>query len=179
MKYLPLTTLAATLAFASASAFADQANSSFLFQSNNGADGAGTIEVEETMSIQSGFAIPWRLPFSYNSVHIGNPDLVEALPGPTDRDIIVTGKKAGVTNLLFLDTQNVVANLNVVIRTEKGPKGIVHMHTRPGNVHAFFAYECIPGCVKIEDKNEGTERVPTIVAPVIVQTGSPTNIIPK
>jgi hypothetical protein len=79
----------------------------------------------------------------------------------SDKDVVITAKAAGSEQIMMVGEQGeTVANLLVNVSALE--RHSVHIHSKLGNVHAYWAYNCPPGrsCYRIEDKLEGEDRVP-------------------
>ncbi len=123
-------------------------------------------------TLPPGFAMTYMLPVPFATINVGNNAVADAA-ATTDRTVIIQGHASGQTNFLFLDAQGKeVVNLLVVVSSPGTPVGVVHIHSKLDNLHAYWAYQCLPRpgvqaddktgnpCYRIEDKLEGSDRVP-------------------
>jgi putative type II/III system pilus formation protein len=80
-------------------------------------------------------------------------------PGPTDRDLVITGKSFGTSNILIFDQSGeLMSNLIVTVGP---PVNLMRIYSRVGNLNAYGAYNCNSvRCVKVKDEGEGYERIP-------------------
>lgn len=114
------------------------------------------------VTLRPGTAQIVQLPRSFASVVVGNEDMIDVTPR-SDRNLSVVAKDViGSTNLLVLDDMGtVIANIGVLVSNPPRP-GRVFIHSKPGDVHNYFAYECgDKGCVRVEDKFERDAPPPT------------------
>jgi len=131
---------------------------------------------EATLSIRQGFVATWTSTVSFKDVMIGRPEIVDAIP-QTDRVLYLTGKQPGITNLVVLNEQGQqVAQLYVSVIGRDINR--VQVHSKLGNLHGYWAYECGPGhCARTDDPLAGQDRVPggpTIVFAPQMNQSAPT-----
>jgi hypothetical protein len=94
------------------------------------------------------------------------------MPGPDDRELLLVGKKMGNADIVVFDREGgLITHMEVAVGVERGK---TRFYSRPGNIHAYFAYSCnAAGCMKIADENEGFERIAPPNTPIIInQPGS-------
>jgi hypothetical protein len=126
--------------------------------------GAGGREPGGNVSIDiyPGHAVQYKAARAIQNVFIGNSEIVDAVPGSTDRDLVIQAKTGGETNVLLLDDQGMqIANLLVTATpaTARVEDGKVRIYNKKDNVVGFANYQCGPaGCMRAEDKMEGTDR---------------------
>jgi hypothetical protein len=105
----------------------------------------GPVESESmAVFVPPGFAMTYMLPVPFATINVGDPRIADA-SATSDRGIIINGKAPGQTNLLFIDPQGrEVVNLVVTVPNPGTPFGIVHIHSKLDNLHAYWAYQCLP-----------------------------------
>ena len=89
-----------------------------------------------------GFTIRFKSPRPFASVVPGNTAVADAIPGPTDRLLVVTSKPVpGATNFLLIDGNGQeVANLLVNVKSpEVGSKVAIH---NKALVTSYTVYQC-------------------------------------
>jgi Flp pilus assembly secretin CpaC len=70
---------------------------------------------DETIRLAPGGGSELMLPASYDTVLIGNPDVVD-VQRQTNRSALLKGLNPGASNIIFLDEQNVaIANIRVIV----------------------------------------------------------------
>jgi Flp pilus assembly secretin CpaC len=110
------------------------------------------------LKLEVGFSKQWTAPAPYASVIPGDIEIVDAMAGVTNRDVVIVAKKEGYTNLLLLDGEGVqVANVMLQVGTPL-PQKQIRVHNKKDNLIAYSSYQCNPICVRREDKMEGTDR---------------------
>lgn len=126
--------------------------------------------VTHYITMPPGFSIRYELPRPFASVVAGNTNLAEAVPGATDRVLVITSKPAvegkpaeGQTNFLLVDRSgqevgNVVVTVANPEPVRQGNKVVVH--NKINNLPGYTAYICNPICFRIQDDLEGSDRVP-------------------
>jgi hypothetical protein len=133
-----------------------------------------------------GFSMRFEAPRSFASVIPGNAAIADAIPGQTDRVLVITSKPVtGQTNFLMVDERGLeVANLLVTVAypaPEREATKVV-IHNKLQNLAGFTNYSCNPICVRVDDRLEGSDRVPPprvlLQQPITVNTG-PTNPPPE
>ena len=107
-----------------------------------------------------GFSIRYESPRPFASVVAGNTNLAEAVPGATDRVLVITSKPAveGQTNFLLVDRSgqevgNVVVTVANPEPVRQGNKVVVH--NKINNLPGYTAYICNPICFRIKDDRGG------------------------
>jgi hypothetical protein len=119
-------------------------------------------EFTHTIEMEPGFAARWTAPRPFASIIIGDSKVADAIPGQIDRVVVITSKTAGQTNLLMVDDKGEqVANLFVsVAPINRRESKKVAIHNKLDNLAGYTAYQCSPICVRMDDKLEGSDRVP-------------------
>jgi hypothetical protein len=113
-----------------------------------------------------GFSIRYESPRPFASVVSGNTKVAEAVPGPTDRVLVITSKPdEGQTNFLLVDRSGQeVANVAVTVAYPEQPlvrePNKVVVHNKLDNLAGYTNYICNPICIRVGDPNEGGDRVP-------------------
>jgi Pilus formation protein N terminal region len=134
--------------------------------------------ITDTITMDAGYVGRWTSPERFANIVIGRDQIADAI-AQNDRIILISAKTPGSTNMLVLDDQGaVIANMLVSVR-QLGPEpNKVRMFSRPGNLHAYWSYQCAPGksCYKTKDENEGQERVPVPNQTINISTGPTYNV---
>jgi Flp pilus assembly secretin CpaC len=109
---------------------------------------AESSEFTDRIELRPGVAERWLAPRAFKAVVPGNPDIVDIVPGQTDREIIIIKKPdSGTTNIVLIDeTGKQVANLLVA-----GLKPDYEA-ARSGNTGALLYRkdpECAPDCLRV------------------------------
>ena len=131
-----------------------------------------------------GFTIRFESPRPFASVVAGNIEVAEAVPGQSDRILVVTSKPViGATNFLMIDRNGQeVANLLVNVKYPPAARevGKVAIHNKKDNLAGFTNYICNPICVRVNDDLEGEDRVPPAqnLNQTFITTPSPAPTIP-
>jgi hypothetical protein len=128
-----------------------------------------------TIPLKAGNATVLRLDRPFDSVIVGNSDLIDVQPIGNNRSLVVTAKKkaAGRTNLILLDNMGQTIYSADVVVTQPAPvfAKVVKFHTR-GELNDYFPYSCSPeDCVRLKDEQPG-EHSNDIFVPGLVQPGS-------
>jgi glucose/arabinose dehydrogenase len=128
---------------------------------------AQQVQATHYISMPPGFSIRYESPRPFASVVSGNTKVAEAVPGQTDRVLVITSKAdvEGQTNFLLVDRSGQeVANVVVTVAypeqalVRQGSK--VEVHNKRSNLAGFTNYICNPICIRVADPMEGTDRVP-------------------
>ena len=128
---------------------------------------AQQVQPTHHITMPPGFSIRFESPRSFASVVSGNTKVAEAVPGQTDRVLVITSKAdvEGQTNFLLVDRSGQeVANVVVTVAypeqalVRQGSK--VEVHNKRSNLAGFTNYICNPICIRVGDPNEGGDRVP-------------------
>ena len=104
-------------------------------------------------------------PRPFASVVSGNTKLAEAVPGRTDRVLVITSKPEveGQTNFLLVDgSGQEVGNVVVTVANPepvRQPNKVV-VHNKINNLPGYTNYLCNPICIRVKDEMEGGDRVP-------------------
>ena len=95
--------------------------------------------------------IRWVSPRPLKEVHQSEDNVVQVMPGPTDRQLLFVGKAMGTSDVVVFDREgDLITHLDIAVGVERGK---TRVYGTPGNVHAFSAYSCNPaGCVKVSDE---------------------------
>lgn len=112
-----------------------------------------------------GFSIRYESPRPFASVVSGNTNVAEAVPGRTDRVLVITSKPAveGQTNFLLVDGSgqevgNVLVNVTNPEPVREPNKVVIH--NKLNNLAGYTNYICNPICIRVKDEMEGGDRVP-------------------
>lgn len=126
----------------------------------------------ETIRLNSGYVSLVKLDQAVGTIVIGNPDVVDAtLQGKNS--ILLTAKKiagSSATNLIVLNAQDAeIFNATIIVGSQ-GAKTEIHSKGKVGGLHEYWAYRCMPGCERVQDKLEtyqppSTAQAPTVVVP--------------
>jgi hypothetical protein len=113
------------------------------------------------VDLYPGYAVKLEAPRAFKDVVIGNPDVIDILPGG-DRDLIIQAKLAGGgTNIQLLDGEGIEI-ANVIVKAlpswQRFNDGKVQVYNKKDNLAGYTNYQCAPTCVRIEDKYEGSDR---------------------
>jgi glucose/arabinose dehydrogenase len=128
---------------------------------------AQQVQPTHYITMPPGFSIRYESPRPFASVVSGNTKVAEAVPGQTDRVLVITSKAdvEGQTNFLLVDRSGQeVANVVVTVAypeqalVRQGNK--VEVHNKRSNLAGFTNYICNPICIRVADPMEGTDRVP-------------------
>ena len=126
---------------------------------------AQQVQATHYITMPPGFSIRYESPRPFASVVAGNTNLAEAVPGATDRVLVITSKPAveGQTNFLLVDRSgqevgNVVVTVANPEPVRQGNKVVVH--NKINNLPGYTAYICNPICFRVQDDLEGSDRVP-------------------
>ena len=128
---------------------------------------AQQVQPTHHITMPPGFSIRYESPRPFASVVSGNTKVAEAVPGQTDRVLVITSKAdvEGQTNFLLVDRSGQeVANVVVTVAypeqalVRQGNK--VEVHNKRSNLAGFTNYICNPICIRVADPMEGTDRVP-------------------
>lgn len=111
----------------------------------------------EAITLRPGFAARWQAPRAFRTASVADASIIEVVP-QSDHRLLLTAKATGSTNVMVLDEQgDLVANLIVSVG---GVLNKVVIHNKRDNLAGYTAYSCSPVCERIDDKMEGTDRVP-------------------
>lgn len=117
------------------------------------------IPITHEVTMFVGQITSFRSPERFNTIVLKG-DVVN-IEAQSDKDVIITAKAAGSEQILMTGEQGeTVANLLVNVTGLE--RHSVHIHSKLGNVHAYWAYNCPPnrGCYRVKDDLEGEDRVP-------------------
>jgi hypothetical protein len=119
------------------------------------------------ITMPPGFSIRYESPKPFASVVPGNTRVADAVPGATDRVLVITSKPVeGETNFLLVDgSGQEVANVAVTVTNPPNPEPVragrqVVIHNKIDNVAGYTNYICSPVCIRAKDDMEGGDRVP-------------------
>jgi Pilus formation protein N terminal region len=127
---------------------------------------AQQVQPTHYITMPPGFSIRYESPRPFASVVSGNTKVAEAVPGPTDRVLVITSKPdEGQTNFLLVDRSGQeVANVAVTVAYPEQPlvrePNKVVVHNKLDNLAGYTNYICNPICIRVGDPNEGGDRVP-------------------
>jgi Pilus formation protein N terminal region len=127
---------------------------------------AQQVQPTHYITMPPGFSIRYESPRPFASVVSGNTKVAEAVPGPTDRVLVITSKPdEGQTNFLLVDRSGQeVANVAVTVAYPEQPlvreANKVVVHNKLDNLAGYTNYICNPICIRVGDPNEGGDRVP-------------------
>jgi Pilus formation protein N terminal region len=116
------------------------------------------------ITMPPGFSIRFESPRPFASVVPGNTNVADAVPGPTNRVLVITSKPVeGETNFLLVDGSgqevgNVFVTVTYPERVREGAKVVIH--NKKDNLAGYTNYICNPICVRVADPMEGGDRVP-------------------
>ena len=125
-----------------------------------------SVQPTHYITMPPGFSIRYESPRPFASVVSGNTKVAEAVPGPTDRVLVITSKPdEGQTNFLLVDRSGQeVANVAVTVAYPEQPlvrePNKVVVHNKIDNLAGYTNYICNPICIRVGDPNEGGDRVP-------------------
>jgi glucose/arabinose dehydrogenase len=128
---------------------------------------AQQVQPTHHITMPPGFSIRYESPRPFASVVSGNTKVAEAVPGQTDRVLVITSKAdvEGQTNFLLVDRSGQeVANVVVTVAyPEREPVREAHkvvIHNKLNNLPGYTNYFCNPICIRVGDPMEGGDRVP-------------------
>jgi hypothetical protein len=146
MKYLTAALLGAVVAVVSLSNI-------------NGQPLPQATPVTHGLTLYIGQLTAFRSPKPFKSITLKGDNVnVEA---SSDRDVVIMAKTAGSEQILFTgEGGSVVANLLVNVTGLE--RHSMHIHSKIGNLHSYYAYNCPPnlGCYRVKDALEGEDRFP-------------------
>jgi hypothetical protein len=123
-----------------------------------------SVQATHYIKMPPGFLIRYESPRPFASVVSGNPKVAEAVPGGSDRVLLITSKTVeGQTNFLLVDGSgqevgNVVVTVTNPEPVRAGSKVVIH--NKINNLAGYTNYICNPICVRVGDSMEGGDRVP-------------------
>jgi Pilus formation protein N terminal region len=125
------------------------------------------VQATHYISMPPGFSIRYESPRPFASVVSGNTKVAEAVPGQTDRVLVITSKPdvEGQTNFLLVDRSGQeVGNVVVTVANPEQPlvrqANKVVVHNKIDNLPGYTNYICNPICIRVKDEMEGGDRVP-------------------
>ena len=118
---------------------------------------ACAAEFTDKIELRPGLAERWQAPRPFKNVVLGNPDIVEVVPGQTNQEMIIIMKPDGGTTNIVLNDENgkQVANLRV---TQPAIQYQPARSAKTGSLSYRNDPECYPDCVKVMKPNEPTKR---------------------
>ena len=127
-------------------------------------------EFTNTIELQPGDAEPWQAPRPFSEVHVGNPNIVDAIPGKTNQQLIITMKpEGGTTNILLTDKDGkLVANVRVTSPASEysGPERRLAPIARTGAWQVYLNEDkCWPNCFKDKALTKPTTKVQSETTP--------------
>jgi Pilus formation protein N terminal region len=119
---------------------------------------ACAAEFTHTIELRPGFTERWQAPRPFKSVILGNPDIVDTVPGRTNRELtIITKPDGGSTNIALID-ENGEQVANVLV-TNPAPQYQPARSTETGRLQFYRNDDkCYPDCVRLTKPND---RAPT------------------
>ena len=125
---------------------------------------AQQVQPTHSISMPPGFSIRYESPRPFASVVSGNTKVAEAVPGRTDRVLVITSKEVeGETNFLLVDgSGQEVGNVVVTVaypELVRAPNKVV-VHNKRSNLAGYTNYICNPICSRVAEPTEGGDRVP-------------------
>jgi glucose/arabinose dehydrogenase len=125
---------------------------------------AQQVQPTHSITMPPGFSMRYESPRPFASVVSGNTKVAEAVPGRTDRVLVITSKEVeGQTNFLLVDGNGQeVGNVVVTVASPelvRAPNKVV-VHNKINNLPGYTNYICNPICVRVADPMEGNDRVP-------------------
>jgi Pilus formation protein N terminal region len=143
----------------------DLANKINTFKVQNGIPGE-PVETKLTkhITVPVGSARVWHTPKSFKTAIPGDIGIADIVPGETNADVVIVGKKEGFTNFVLVDGEGIVlADVTLQVGNPL-PLHQVRVHNKKDNPSAYTSYQCPPElnyqCYRREDKMEGTDRAP-------------------
>jgi hypothetical protein len=128
---------------------------------------AQQVQPTHYIAMPPGFSIRYESPRPFASVVSGNTKVAEAVPGQTDRVLVITSKPEveGQTNFLLVDRNGQeVGNVVVTVAYPEQPRvregNKVEVHNKRSNLAGYTNYICNPICIRVADPLEGSDRVP-------------------
>ena len=121
-----------------------------------------SVQATHYITMPPGFSIRYELPRPFASVVPGNTRVADAVPGATDRVLVITSKPIeGQTNFLLVDgSGQEVGNVVVTVANPEVQGHKVEIHNKIDNVAGYTNYLCNPICIRVKDDMEGGDRVP-------------------
>ena len=121
-----------------------------------------SVQPTHYITVPPGFSIRYESPKPFASVVPGNTRVADAVPGATDRVLVITSKTVeGQTNFLLVDgSGQEVGNVVVTVTNPEVPGKKVVIHNKIDNVAGYTNYLCNPICIRVKDEMEGGDRVP-------------------
>ena len=121
-----------------------------------------SVQATHYITMPPGFSIRYESPKPFASVVPGNTRVADAVPGATDRVLVITSKPIeGQTNFLLVDASGQeVGNVAVTVANPEVQGHKVEIHNKIDNVAGYTNYLCNPICIRARDEMEGGDRVP-------------------
>jgi Pilus formation protein N terminal region len=123
-----------------------------------------SVQPTHYITMRPGFSIRYESPRPFASVVPGNTRVADAVPGATDRVLVITSKPVeGQTNFLLVDGSGQEVGNVVVTVTNPEPIREAHkvvVHNKLNNLAGYTNYICNPICIRVGDPAEGGDRVP-------------------
>ena len=77
---------------------------------------SATWAADQTVTLKLGVGLAFAIERPYNSVLIGDPDIVDVHTN-NDRSVMLEPLKLGATNLIFLDAKSIaITNIRILVR---------------------------------------------------------------
>ena len=126
---------------------------------------AQQVQPTHYITMPPGYSIRYESPRPFASVVSGNTNIAEAVPGRTDRVLVITSKPEveGQTNFLLVDgSGQEVGNVAVTVTNPEPVRQAnkVVVHNKINNLPGYTNYLCNPICIRVKDEMEGGDRVP-------------------
>jgi hypothetical protein len=118
-----------------------------------------TVAQAETIYVTPGAVVHWQTKASFKTAISGDDKLLVALPGATDKDLLIVAKRPddsliGSANVVLLDDKgNLVQNLDVQVTPFGGPSKSVQVLQSGKKTDYLCANTCIDAGAA---KNKGT-----------------------
>jgi Pilus formation protein N terminal region len=119
-------------------------------------------KLTKQINIQVGSALVWHAPKPFKTAIPGDMGIADIVPGETNADVVIVGKKEGFTNFVLVDGEGIVlADVTLQVGYPM-PLHQVRVLNKKDNPSAYTSYQCPPElnhhCYRREDKMEGTDR---------------------
>ena len=96
------------------------------------------------IKIPVGTARVWHTPMPFKTVIPGDIGIADIVPGETNADVVIVGKKEGFTNFVLVNGEGVVL-VDVILQVGyPWPLHQVRVHNKKNNPSAYTSYQCPP-----------------------------------
>jgi Flp pilus assembly secretin CpaC len=144
------------------------------------------VEFTNRIELLPGDAEQWQAPRPFSEVHVGNPDVVNAIPGKTNQELIITMKPGGGTTNILLTGEDgkLVANVlvtNPAAPPQSGPQLQVERSPGTGEWRVYVDEDkCWPDCYRNNPLTKPTRAQPatTPSSPRPEEGSDSSNVIP-